>query len=158
MNGLKSILLVEDNPMDIELTLDALDEYKLANQVTVVHDGVEAMAYLHCEGPYSGRKPENPAVMLLDIKLPRMDGLEVLKAIRSTLYLKTIPVVMLTSSREAPDLEKAYALGTNAYVVKPVNFKEFIDAIKTLGMFWALINERPPQIRSGSWNQKTGKP
>ena len=145
MNILKTILLVEDNPMDVELTLEALNEYKLANQVIVVNDGVAAMDYLRCEGSYAGRKPENPAVMLLDIKLPRMDGLEVLKAVRSDPKLKTIPVVMLTSSREAPDLKKSYALGTNAYVVKPVNFKEFIDAIKNLGMFWALINELPPE-------------
>ena len=145
MNILKTILLVEDNPMDVELTLEALNEYKLANQVIVVNDGVAAMDYLRCEGPYAGRKPENPAVMLLDIKLPRMDGLEVLKAVRSDPGLKTIPVVMLTSSRETPDLKKSYALGTNAYVVKPVNFKEFIDAIKNLGMFWALINELPPE-------------
>ena len=145
MKALKTILFVEDNPKDVELTLEALSEYKLANQVIVANDGVAAMEYLRCRGTYAERKPENPAVILLDIKLPRMDGLEVLRAIRSEEALKTIPVVMLTSSREAPDLKTSYELGANAYVVKPVNFKEFIDAVKHLGVFWALINEIPPQ-------------
>ena len=145
MKELKTILLVEDDPRDVELTLEALNEYRIANRIIVVNDGVAAMEFLRCQGAYAGRNPEKPAVMLLDIKLPRMDGLEVLKAVRSDPDLKTITVVMLTSSREAPDLKRSYELGTNAYVVKPVNFKEFIEAIKHLGIFWALINEVPPQ-------------
>jgi CheY-like chemotaxis protein len=145
MKELRTILLVEDNPKDIELTLEALKEHRLANHVTVVHDGVEALEYLRCEGKFIGRKPEHPAVVLLDIKLPRMDGLEVLREVRSDPELKTLPVVMLTSSRETPDLKTSYELGVNAYVVKPVGFKEFMDAVKELGVFWALINELPPR-------------
>lgn len=148
MKNLKKILLVEDNSKDIELTLEALEEHKLANGVSVVKDGVEAMEYLRCEGKYAARKNENPAVVLLDIKMPRMDGIEVLKAIRSDNKLKFTPVVMLTSSREEPDLKKCYELGTNAYVVKPVDFKEFIEAVKPLGIFWALLNEQPPKTGS----------
>ena len=140
------ILLVEDDPRDVELTIEALNKHNLANQVRVLKDGVEAMEYLRYEGKYKTRKRENPAVMLLDIKMPRMDGLEVLKAIRSDENLKALPVVMLTSSREEPDLKKSYALGVNAYVVKPVDFKEFIDAVKEIGVFWALINELPPEL------------
>jgi CheY-like chemotaxis protein len=145
MKELKTILLVEDNPKDIELTLEALGEHNLANYVSVAKDGVEAMEYLRCEGKYEKRRKENPAVILLDIKMPRMDGLEVLKAVRSDDNLKLIPVVMLTSSREESDLIKSYELGSNAYVVKPVDFKEFIDAVKPLGVFWALLNEIPPK-------------
>lgn len=146
MNDLKIILLVEDDPRDVELTLEALDKHHLANRVKVLKDGVEAMEYLRYEGKYKTRKKENPAVMLLDIKMPRMDGLEVLKAIRSDENLKLLPVVILTSSREEPDLKRSYALGANAYVVKPVNFNEFIDAVKEIGVFWALINELPPEL------------
>jgi CheY-like chemotaxis protein len=145
MKELKTILLVEDNPKDIELTLEALGEHNLANYVSVAKDGVEALEYLRCEGKYEKRRKENPAVILLDIKMPRMDGLEVLKAVRSDDNLKLIPVVMLTSSREESDLIKSYELGSNAYVVKPVDFKEFIDAVKPLGVFWALLNEIPPK-------------
>jgi CheY-like chemotaxis protein len=145
MIHLKTILLAEDNPKDVELTIEALSEHNLANQVTVVKDGVETMEYLHYEGNHKQRNPGNPAVILLDIKMPRMDGIEVLKAIRSDDKLKTIPVVILTSSREEPDLKKCYELGVNAYVVKPVNFKDFIDAVKQIGIFWALINELPPE-------------
>ena len=145
MKNLRTILLVEDNSKDVELTIEALDEHKLTNRVSVVRDGVEAMEYLRCEGEYAKRKNENPAVILLDIKMPRMDGLEVLKAIRADDKLKFIPVVMLTSSREDPDLRACYELGVNAYVVKPVDFKEFIDAVKPLGVFWALLNETPPK-------------
>jgi len=144
MNKLKSILLVEDNPKDIELTLEALGENRLANRVSVARDGVEALEYLRYEGKYAQRKNENPSVILLDIKMPRMDGLEVLKAIRSDDKLKLIPVVMLTSSSEESDLKKSYEIGVNAYVVKPINFQEFIDVIKPLGVFWALLNELPP--------------
>jgi CheY-like chemotaxis protein len=145
MIHLKTILLAEDNSKDVELTMEALSENNLANQVVVVKDGVEAMEYLRYEGNYKQRTHENPAVLLLDIKMPRMDGIEVLKAIRSDDKLKTIPVVILTSSREESDLIKSYELGVNAYVVKPVNFKDFIAAIKQIGIFWALLNELPPE-------------
>lgn len=143
MIELKRILLVEDNPNDIELTLAALAEHNLANSVISLTDGVQAMEYLHYEGKYKNREKQLPAVILLDIKMPRMDGIEVLQQIKSDPLLKTIPVIMLTSSREEPDLRKCYALGVNAYVVKPVNFKDFFDAVKHLGIFWAVINELP---------------
>ncbi|MBI5476634.1 MAG: response regulator [Ignavibacteriales bacterium] len=145
MIDLRTILLVEDNPKDVELTLEALAEHNLANRVTVAKDGVEAMEYLRCEGKYKLRNPEQPAVILLDIKMPRMDGIEVLQAIRGDGKLKKIPVVMLTSSREGPDLKKCYDLGANAYVVKPVDFENFIEAVKQVGVFWAVINELPPE-------------
>jgi CheY-like chemotaxis protein len=144
MVELRTILLAEDNPKDVELTLEALAEHNLANQVTVVRDGVETLEYLRCEGKYKLRNPGLPAVLLLDIKMPRMDGIEVLKAVRSDPALKTLPVVMLTSSREEQDLIKSYELGVNAYVVKPVDFKDFIEAVKQIGVFWAVINELPP--------------
>lgn len=145
MDELKTILLVEDNLNDIELTTEALEEHHLANQLAVVRDGVEALEYLRCEGKYTNRKKDNPCVILLDIKMPRMDGLEVLQVIRNDNDLKLIPIVMLTSSREESDLAKSYAIGVNAYVVKPVDFKEFIDAVKPLGVFWAVLNELPPK-------------
>ena len=144
MIEIKTILFAEDNPKDVELTLEALTDHNLANNVIVVRDGVEAMDYLRCEGKYKQRKPGNPAVLLLDIKMPRMDGIEVLKTIRGDDSLKMLPVVMLSSSREEQDLIKSYELGVNAYVVKPVDFREFIDAVKQLGVFWAVINEVPP--------------
>jgi two-component system response regulator len=143
MIDLRTILLAEDNQNDVELTLKALEEQNLANRVTVVKDGVEALEYLRYEGIYQHRKKGNPAVILLDIKMPRMDGLDVLQHIRDDTALKMIPVVMLTSSREEPDLKRCYELGVNAYVVKPVDFKGFFDAVKQLGVFWALINELP---------------
>jgi CheY-like chemotaxis protein len=143
MIELKTILLAEDNPNDVELTIEALTEHNLANSVVVVNDGVEVMEYLRYEGKYKQRKKGMPAVLLLDIKMPRMDGIEVLQSIRSDDHFKMLPVVMLTSSREEPDLKKCYALGVNAYVVKPVNFKDFIDAVKHIGVFWALLNEHP---------------
>jgi CheY-like chemotaxis protein len=143
MSELKSILLAEDNPQDAELIMEALTEHKLVNRVTVVKDGVEAMEYLQREGKYKGRTPDNPAVVVLDIKMPRMDGIEVLRAIRSDPTLKLIPVVMLTSSREEQDLIRSYELGSNAYVVKPVKFSDFIAAVKQLGIFWAILNELP---------------
>ena len=146
MNELRSILLVEDDPHDSELTQMALADCNLANRVIAVEDGAEAMEYLNYEGNFVTRKKGNPAVILLDIKMPRMDGIEVLKKIRSNEKLKTLPVVMLTSSKEDPDLKACYELGANAYVVKPVDFKEFMDSIKNIGVFWALINEIPPQI------------
>ncbi|TXT40190.1 MAG: hypothetical protein FD135_1501 [Comamonadaceae bacterium] len=144
MAELKSILLAEDNPQDAELVMEALTDHKLANRVTVVKDGVEAMEYLRCQGKYATRKPGNPAVAVLDIKMPRMDGIEVLRAIRSDPALKLVPVVMLTSSREEQDLIRSYELGSNAYVVKPVRFADFIAAVKQLGIFWAMLNELPP--------------
>lgn len=147
MLNLRTILFAEDNPNDVELTLDALSDYKLVNNIVVVRDGVEAMEYLRCEGKYKERKKGNPAFILLDIKMPRMDGLEVLKAIREDDKLKLIPVVILSSSREEQDLIKSYQLGVNAYVVKPVDFKAFIEAVKQLGIFWALINELPPDSK-----------
>ncbi len=144
MNELKTILLAEDNPQDVELTIEALTEHNIANEVIAVSDGVEAMEYLNCEGKFKNRKKGNPAVLLLDIKMPRMDGIEVLEAIREDEKLKTLPVVMLTSSREEPDLLKCYDLGVNAYVVKPVDFKDFLEAVKHIGIFWAMLNEQPP--------------
>ncbi len=144
MNGLKRILLVEDSPKDVELTLAALDEHNLANEVVVTHDGAEALDYLYRRGEYKMRSDGNPAVVLLDIKMPKVDGLEVLRQMKSDPVLKTIPVVILTSSREEKDLVDSYKLGVNAYVVKPVNFQEFVDAVKELGVFWAIVNEPPP--------------
>ena len=143
MNDLKTILLVEDNPKDVELILEAISGHNLANRVTVVKDGVEAMEYLRLEGKYRLREKRNPAVILLDVKMPRMDGIEVLQTIRKDPALKFLPVVMLTSSREEIDLKRSYELGANAYVVKPVDFKDFMEAVKQLGIFWALINELP---------------
>jgi len=142
---LRTILFAEDSPKDVELTLEALAEHNLANQVIVVKDGVEAMEYLRREGNFKLRRPGNPAVLMLDIKMPRMDGIEVLRAIRSDTVLKMLPVVILTSSREEQDLIRSYELGVNAYVVKPVDFKEFLEAVKQIGIFWAIINELPPQ-------------
>jgi len=144
MTELKTILLAEDNPQDVELTIEALKGNKIANQVDAVNDGVEVMEYLNYEGRFRNRAKGNPVVLLLDIKMPRMDGIEVLEAIRSNEKLKMLPVVMLTSSREEPDLQKCYALGVNAYVVKPVDFKDFLDAVKHIGVFWAMLNEQPP--------------
>lgn len=143
MIELRKILLVEDNVKDVELTLEALAEHNLANRVVTLEDGAEAMDYLNYQGKYSKRKHELPAVILLDIKMPRMDGIEVLRAIRNDPELRFIPVVMLTSSREEPDLQKCYEYGVNAYVVKPVSFKEFFAAVQQLGIFWAMLNELP---------------
>jgi CheY-like chemotaxis protein len=136
--------MVEDDPKDVELTLTALEEYKLANEVVVTRDGEEALDYLYCRGRFRERPNDNPAVMLLDLKLPKLDGLEVLQQIRSDEKLKLIPVVVLTSSREERDMVTSYKLGVNAYVVKPVDFHEFVNAVKELGVFWAVINEPPP--------------
>jgi CheY-like chemotaxis protein len=140
----KRILLVEDSENDIEMTLDALSEYHLANQVDVTRDGAEALDYLFCRGAHAGRKTGPPVVVLLDVKLPKLTGLQVLKEIRADPRFKLLPVVMLTSSREEPDLRGSYELGCNAYVVKPVDFHQFTNALKTLGCFWAVLNERPP--------------
>ena len=144
MSTLGRILIVEDDPNDVELTLTALDEYKLANEVVVTRDGEEALDYLYCRGNFKTRSSDNPAVLLLDLKLPKRDGLEVLREIKSDEKFKMIPVVVLTSSHEEKDVVASYKLGVNAYVVKPVDFHEFVNAVKELGMFWALINESPP--------------
>jgi CheY-like chemotaxis protein len=141
---LKPILLVEDNPNDLELTLIALEKSQLANEVVIVRDGAEALDYLFCRGQFAQRSAGNPAVVLLDLKLPKVDGLEVLEEIRSAQQLKSMPVVMLTSSKEERDLVRSYELGVNAYVVKPVDFTEFVQAIADLGLFWAVLNEPPP--------------
>ena len=141
---LPGILLAEDDPNDAELTLEALATHNLANSVTVVNDGVLALQYLRREGKFADRVPGDPAVILLDIKMPRKDGLEVLREIRADPALKLLPVVILTSSREQQDVITSYHLGVNAYVVKPVDFPSFIDAVGQVGAFWAIINERPP--------------
>lgn len=146
-NVLRPILLVEDNPNDVELTLIALEKTRLANPVVSLRDGEEALQYLRREGQWADRADENPAVILLDKKLPKVDGHEVLKEVRSDESLKRIPVVMLTSSREETDLLRSYDLGVNAYVVKPVAFDDFMAAINDLGMFWAVLNEPPPYPR-----------
>lgn len=144
MLRLKRILLVEDNPNDAELTMEALVEHNLANDVKWVHDGEEALDFLFCRGKYGGESCDNLAVVLLDLKLPKVDGLEVLRSIKANERLRSIPVVVLTSSREERDLVESYKLGVNAYVVKPVDFNEFMNAVEKLGVFWAIINEPPP--------------
>lgn len=141
---LKPIVLVEDNPNDLELTLLALERARLAKEVLVLRDGAEALDYLCGKGSWEGREKGNPAVILLDLKLPKVTGLEVLEYIKSDADLQPIPVVMLTSSREEPDLKRSYQLGVNAYVVKPFDFNDFIRAVQDLGAFWALLNEPPP--------------
>jgi len=144
MNRLGRILMVEDDPKDVELTLTALEDYNLANEVVVTRDGEQALDYLYCRGEYQGRSGDNPAVMLLDLKLPKVDGLEVLQQVKADAKLRMIPVVVLTSSKEEKDKVASYTRGVNAYVVKPVDFHEFVNAIKELGVFWAVINEPPP--------------
>ena len=151
MDSLGRILMVEDDPKDVELTLTALEEYKLANEVVVTTDGEEALDYLYRRGKFAARTGDNPAVLLLDLKLPKVDGLEVLQQIKADDQLRLIPVVVLTSSREERDMVASYKLGVNAYVVKPVDFHEFVNAVRELGIFWAIINEAPP----GSVNKKS---
>jgi CheY-like chemotaxis protein len=141
---LKRILIAEDDPMDVEMTVDALCEHHLANEVQVVRDGAEALDYLFRRAAFAARPPGNPVLLLLDLKMPKVDGLSVLKQIKADPNLKTVPVVVLTSSREGNDLKACYDLGVNAYVVKPVKFGDFLDAVKEIGVFWALINEPPP--------------
>jgi len=141
---LKPILLVEDNPKDLELALLALERSNLANEVVTVRDGAEAIDYLFRQGAFQSRPAGNPAVVLMDLKLPKIDGIEVLERVRSVEHLRSIPVVMLTTSREEKDLVRSYKLGVNAYVVKPIAFNEFIAAIQDLGVFWAVLNEPPP--------------
>jgi CheY-like chemotaxis protein len=144
MDSIRSILLAEDNQMDVELTLEALGQHIFANDVVVVGDGAEALDYLRRNGKYADRQEGNPAVILLDLKMPKVDGLKVLKEIKGDVSLRTIPVVVLTSSREETDLVKSYQLGVNAYVVKPVDFHDFVEAVSKLGVFWAIVNEPPP--------------
>ncbi|HEU5039934.1 MAG TPA: response regulator [Gemmatimonadales bacterium] len=141
---LRPILLVEDNPKDLELTLVALERGRLANEVVVARDGAEALEYLFCRGAHQHRPNGNPAFVLLDLKLPKVDGLQVLETIKSDPDLRHVPVVMLTSSREEQDLLRSYRLGVNAYVVKPVGFQEFLEAVQEVGGFWAVLNEPPP--------------
>lgn len=141
---LKRILLADDSAQDVELTLAALDEHHLANEVVIARDGAEAWDYLRREGKFAGYPAANPGVVLLDLKMPKLDGLEVLRRMRADARFASIPVVMLTSSREERDVVESYSLGVNAYVVKPVAFQEFIHAVKSLGLFWAVVNEPPP--------------
>ena len=149
MSGLMRILYAEDNPKDVELTLMAFQECNLANEVDVVNDGQAVLDYLTFQGAYRMRAREYPALVLLDIKMPRVDGIEVLRRIKGDEKLKLIPVVMLTSSREEKDLAESYKLGVNAYVVKPIDFGDFLRAVKELGVFWAVINEKPPVAAFG---------
>ena len=144
MSDAKRILLAEDSPQDVEMTLEALSQHNLINEIVVVNDGEQALDYLFSRGRFSGRAPGNPVLVLLDLKMPKVDGLEVLKVIKTTDRLRTTPVVMLTSSREEQDIVRSYQLGINAYVVKPVDFTSFIEAVKQLGAFWAIHNEPPP--------------
>jgi CheY-like chemotaxis protein len=155
MTSLKRILLVEDSPRDAELVLAALAENHLANEVVSVSDGVEALDYLYRRGQFSGRSNGQPAIILLDLKMPRLDGTEVLRQIKGDPVLRIIPVIVMTSSREEQDLLRTYQLGANAYVVKPVKFADFMEAVTKLGAFWAIINVPPPgseasPISSGS--------
>jgi CheY-like chemotaxis protein len=144
MTLLKHVLVVDDSPRDTELTVNALETYRLTNKVTALRDGAEALDYLYRRGEFAGRTDAQPAVILLDLKMPKVDGIEVLRQIKGDPLLKMIPVVVMTSSREEQDVLKSYQLGVNAYVVKPVQFQEFVEAVKQLGMFWAILNEPPP--------------
>ncbi|ATC65507.1 two-component system response regulator [Nibricoccus aquaticus] len=143
-NPTKKILLAEDSPQDAEMTLEALADYHLSNNVVLVGDGEEALDYLFARGKYAGRTDGNPLLVLLDLKMPKVDGLEVLRIIKSDPNLRTLPVVMLTASREEQDVVRSYQLGVNAYVVKPVGFQKFVEAVKQVGAFWTIHNEPPP--------------
>jgi CheY-like chemotaxis protein len=149
-NNLRPILLVEDNPNDVELILTALKDALLVNEIVSTHDGAQALDYLFRRGPYADRNPVLPAVILLDLKMPKVDGREVLRQIRADPKLRLLPVVVLTSSREEQDLFETYKLGANAYLVKPVEFEAFISAVGKLGVFWALLNEPPPLPNGGT--------
>jgi len=144
MPDIKRILLIEDNEKDIDLTLAALAQNKLANEVIITRDGAEGLDYLFRRGKFAGREEGLPVVVLLDLKMPKVDGLEVLSQVKGDPLLKRIPIVMMTSSREEQDLVRSYALGANAYVVKPLDFQQFVDSVKQIGFFWAVINEPPP--------------
>jgi CheY-like chemotaxis protein len=157
IRNIKNILLAEDDPLDVELTLAALGEHHLANKVAVVHDGAEALDYLYCRGKFKTRAAGNPILVLLDLKMPKVNGLEVLKTIKADEHLKIIPVVVLSSSCETPDLIECYKHGVNAYVVKPVDFAEFMQAVKQLGIFWAAINEPPPHTGREETSIQSGK-
>ncbi len=152
MPELRPILLVEDNPRDLELTLTALEKCQIANDIVVARDGAEALDFLYLSGSHAGRDAGDPAVVLLDLKLPKVDGLEVLEKVKRDENLRHVPIVMLTSSREEQDLVKSYELGVNAFVVKPVEFNQFFKAIQDLGVFWALLNEPPPKLRQAGGN------
>jgi CheY-like chemotaxis protein len=141
---LKRILIAEDDALDVEMTVDALCEHHLTNQIQVVRDGAETLDYLYRREAFASRPPGNPVLLLLDLKMPKVDGITVLKQIKTDAHLRTIPVVVLTSSRESHDLKACYDLGVNAYVVKPVKFGDFVEAVKEIGVFWALVNEPPP--------------
>ena len=154
MPDLKPILLVEDNPNDIELTLAALEKSQLANEIVICRDGAEALDFLYRRGEHAHRETRDPAVVLLDLKLPKVDGLEILAKVKGDLRTRSIPIVMLTSSREETDLVRSYDLGVNAFVVKPVGFSDFFEAIQDLGVFWAVLNEPPPH-RGGEWPSNT---
>ena len=145
MNELRSILLAEDNLNDVEMTLAGLSALNLANEIVVTRDGAEALDYLYCRGRYAGRTNGNPAVVLLGLKMPKPDGMEVLREIKSHPNLKSIPVVMITSSPQETDLAKSYQLGVNAYVVKPVNYRDYISTVRRVGAFWAVVNAAPPE-------------
>ncbi len=145
----RRILLAEDDPNDVELTLTVLGDHNLANEVDVVRDGEQVLAYLRRQGTYAERPSGNPALMLLDLKMPKLDGLDVLRQVKGDPALRTIPIVVLTSSREEQDLVRSYQLGVNAYVVKPVGFTEFVEAVRQIGIFWAVINQTPPARPGG---------
>ena len=147
MQTMKRILLVEDSMQDAELVIEALGECKITNSIVHLRDGAEALDYLHRRGPFAQRENDLPAVVMLDLKMPKVDGLEVLQKMKSDPVLKVVPVVIMTSSREERDLHESYRSGVNAYVVKPVQFHEFVEAIKHLGLFWALLNEPPLECR-----------
>jgi CheY-like chemotaxis protein len=144
MTNIRTIVIAEDNANDAELTLSALRANRIGNELVLVRDGAQALDYLYCRGAYAGRPDGLPALVVLDLKMPKVDGIEVLRQVKSDPALRQIPVVILTSSREEQDLVRSYDLGVNAYVVKPVAFNEFIDAVKLLGGFWAVVNEPPP--------------
>lgn len=142
---LRTILYTEDNPLDVELTMEAFKENNIMNPIITVRDGIEALEYLSCEGIYTGRKPVNPGMILLDLKMPRMDGLEFLSIVKKDTNFKRIPVIMLTSSKEETDLIRSYDRGVNAYIVKPIDFKSLIDVVRQIGNFWIIINELPSE-------------
>jgi CheY-like chemotaxis protein len=143
----RHLLLAEDDSRDAKMTLDALEEYNRVNQILVVRDGEEVLDYLNCRGKFEEREGGNPIVVLLDLKMPKINGLEALKIIKADEHLKTVPVVMLTSSRETADLTECYGHGVNAYVVKPVDLGEFTKVIKQVGVFWSAVNEPPPDTK-----------